>query len=405
MKTLYETLKERGYIAQVTHEEQVERLLNQEKIHFYIGFDPTADSLHVGHFLTMMVMSHMQRHGHTPIALLGGGTGMVGDPSGRTDMRKMMTPQTIENNANAIKEQMKRFISFENDQAIMDNNANWLMELNYVQFLRQYGAHFSVNRMLTADAYKSRLEQGLTFLEFNYMVMQAYDFLELFERYNCVLQMGGRDQWSNIIAGVELIRRTKTKEAYGLTLTLLETSTGDKMGKTAKGTLWLDAEKTTPYEFYQYFRNVEDASVINCLKMLTFVEMEKINEMAELSGQDMNIAKTLLAYEVTKLVHGEEEAKKAQDSAKSLFEDSTIEASSIPTYYLEKHQLDITIESLLVTTGLAKSKTEARRLLSQNGIKIDGQIVTDEQHKISKAVMIQKGKKTFCKIEVILFAI
>ncbi|MCL1996028.1 MAG: tyrosine--tRNA ligase [Defluviitaleaceae bacterium] len=395
---LYETLAERGYIAQVTHEEEVRHILNEEKIHFYIGFDATADSLHVGHFLTMMVMSHMQNHGHIPIALLGGGTTMVGDPSGRTDMRQMMTPETINHNAHIFKEQMHRFISFENNKAIMANNADWLTKLNYVQFLREYGANFSVNRMLTADAYKNRMEQGLTFLEFNYMIMQAYDFLELNNIFGCTLQIGGRDQWSNIIAGVDLIRRKKGKEAYGLTLNLLETSTGEKMGKTAKGALWLSANKTTPYEFYQYFRNIDDTSVINCLKLLTFVEMSVINEMAKLKGQDINNAKTLLAYEVTKLVHGEEEAEKARTTAQSLFENNDQAGETIPTYNLPKNKIGIDIVSLLIEANLAKSKTEARRLLSQNGIKINGEIVTEENFTITESLMIQKGKKTFCKI-------
>ena len=395
---LYETLTARGYIAQATHEDEIKRILNEEKIHFYIGFDPTADSLHVGHFLTMMVMSHMQRYGHTPIALLGSGTAMVGDPSGRTDMRQMMTAETISSNADCFKEQMRGFISFENNKAIMANNADWLRELNYIQFLRDYGANFSVNRMLTADAYKTRMEQGLTFLEFNYMIMQAYDFLELHNRYNCVLQMGGRDQWSNIIAGVDLIRRVKGKEAYGLTLSLLTTSTGQKMGKTTKGALWLDADKTTPYEFYQYFRNVDDTSVITCLKLLTFVEMDKINEMAALKGQDINKAKILLAHEVTKLVHGEEEADKAQATAQSLFEGGIEEGETIPTYMLPKELLNLDIVNLLVEIDLAKSKTEARRLIAQKGIKIDGQVVLDEEYAITGSIILQKGKKVFCKV-------
>ena len=404
--TLYETLLTRGYIAQNTHEDEVKHLLNNEKIHFYIGFDPTADSLHVGHFLTIMAMSILQNHGHIPVLLIGGGTAMIGDPSGRQDMRKIMTLEQIQQNANNFKNQLSRFITFENNAAIMANNADWLRDINYINFLRDYGTHFSVNRMLTADAYKSRLDQGLTFLEFNYMILQAYDFLVLNEKYNCIMQLGGRDQWSNIIAGVDLIRRIKSKDAYGLTLSLLETSEGLKMGKTAKGALWLDKNKTTPYEFYQYFRNVDDKSVIKCLKLLTFVEDEKITELEQLKGKDINKAKILLAFEITKLVHGEEEALKAENAAKSLFLKEEVGEDSVPTITLPKKDISegIDIITLLSGANLISSRSEGRRLILQNGIKINGTTVNDIEYNVSikdildNHISIQKGKKNFCKV-------
>ncbi|MBZ4647365.1 MAG: tyrosyl-tRNA synthetase, partial [Clostridia bacterium] len=319
MSSVFDTLKERGLLAQVTHEEQVREILEKEKVTFYIGFDPTADSLHVGHFLQMMVMAHMQRAGHRPIAIIGGGTAMVGDPTGKTDMRRMMTREEIQHNANNFKKQLSKFIDFGEGKALMIDNAEWLLELNYVQFLREIGVHFSVNRMLTAECFKSRLERGLSFIEFNYMLMQSYDFLKLFQKYNCTFQLGGDDQWSNILGGIDLIRRVEGKEAYGMTFTLLTTSEGKKMGKTEKGALWLDAEKTSPYEFYQYWRNVHDDDVIKCLKLITFLPLEEIEKLAQLKDQEINKAKKILAYEVTKLVHGEEEAIKAQQAAESLF--------------------------------------------------------------------------------------
>lgn len=405
---LYETLLTRGYIFQTTHENEIKDILNNQKIHFYIGIDPTADSLHVGHFVTAMVMSHLQKAGHVPISVIGGGTAMVGDPSGRSDIRQMLTKEQIQHNSNCIKSQLSKFISFENGKGHLVNNSEWLLDLNYVTFLRNYGSHFSVNRMITADAYKNRLEKGLTFLEFNYQIMQAYDFLELSRRYNCILQIGGSDQWSNIISGVELIRRVEQKNAYGLTLSLLVSSTGQKMGKTAKGALWLDKDKTSPYEFYQYFRNVDDESVINCLKLLTFVDNEIINELAILKGKNINKAKILLAYEVTKLIHGEEEANSAQDATKNLFENIQTSQSAMPTIYIEEDLLNngYDVISLLIKSELCKSRTEAKRLILQNGIKIDNTLIESEAQNITLKdftndhIIIQKGKKTFCKIVV-----
>ena len=317
--SVFDTLKERGYLAQVTHEEELKKALETEQVTFYMGFDPTADSLHVGHFLALMAMSHMQKAGHRPICLVGGGTGTVGDPSGRTDMRKMLTDEDIEHNCNCFKKQMERFIDFSDGKALMINNGDWLRKLNYIELLRDVGPHFSVNRMLTAECYKQRLERGLTFLEFNYMIMQAYDFMELNRRYGCVLELGGDDQWSNIIAGVELIRRKEAKPSYGMTFNLLTNSEGKKMGKTAKGALWLDPEKTSPYDFYQYWRNVADSDVEKCLALLTFLPMDEVRRLGSYKDQKINEAKQILAYEVTKLVHGEEEAKKAQEAAQALF--------------------------------------------------------------------------------------
>jgi tyrosyl-tRNA synthetase len=402
---VYEILKERGFIAQMTHEEEIRDLLANEKVTFYIGFDPTADSLHVGHFLQMMVMAHMQRAGHKPIALIGGGTAMVGDPSGRTDMRKMMTRETIAHNAENFKKQLSKFIDFSNDRAIMVNNADWLLDLNYVKFLRDIGVHFSVNRMLTAECFKSRMERGLTFIEFNYMLMQSYDFLILNQKYGCRLQLGGDDQWSNILGGIDLIRRVEAKEAYGMTFTLLTTSEGKKMGKTEKGALWLDPEKTSPYDFYQYWRNVDDADVIKCLKLLTFLPMEEISRLEHLKNEQINEAKKVLAYEVTKLVHGEDEAVKAKQLAEALFGGGGSTAN-LPSTEVAASELEngINILDLLLRTGLIPSKGEGRRLIQQGGIYIEEAPVTSIDFNVGKdlfkdgELIIKKGKKTYHKI-------
>ncbi|NLK87778.1 MAG: tyrosine--tRNA ligase [Clostridiaceae bacterium] len=402
---VYDILKERGFIAQLTHEEEIRDLLANQKVTFYIGFDPTADSLHVGHFLQMMVMAHMQRAGHKPIALIGGGTAMIGDPSGRSDMRKMMTRETIDHNADNFKKQLSKFIDFTNDRAIMVNNADWLLELNYVSFLRDIGVHFSVNRMLTAECFKSRLEKGLTFIEFNYMLMQSYDFLVLNQKYGCSIQLGGDDQWSNILGGIDLIRRVDSKEAYGMTFTLLTTSEGKKMGKTEKGALWLDAEKTSPYDFFQYWRNVDDSDVIKCLKLLTFLPMEEIRKLEQLKNEQINEAKKVLAYEVTKLVHGEEEAVKARQLAEALFGGggSTV---NMPTTEIPASELEagIGILDLLLATGLIPSKGEGRRLVQQRGIYIEEAPVASIDFIVGKELfkngelIIKKGKKTYHKI-------
>ncbi len=401
---VYEELKARGIIAQSTNEEEVKNLLNNKKCTFYIGFDPTADSLHVGHFVTVMAMSHLQKAGHRPIALFGGGTGKIGDPSGKTDMRKMMTEETINHNVSCFIKQMSRFIDFSEDKAIMANNADWLDGLNYIEFLREIGVHFSVNKMLAAECYKQRLERGLSFFELNYMIMQSYDFLMLSRKYGCNLQLGGNDQWSNIIGGVELCRRIDQKEVYGLTLSLLLTPDGRKMGKTEKGAVWLDPDKTSPYDFYQYWRNIDDASVINGMNMLTFVSLEEISEYAKLTGSDINRAKERLAFEVTKQVHGEEEAKKAESAAKSAFFGSQ-DSDDIPGTVLSSDDLAdgaINILDLLVKTGLAPSKSEARRLVMQGGISIDGEKVTDvscniSDDKLKDGIVIKKGKKVYHK--------
>lgn len=407
--SLYQTLKDRGYIAQVTHEEEIQKALDDQKIHFYIGYDPTADSLHVGHFLTVMAARLLQQHGHTPVIVMGGGTGMIGDPTGRSDMRPVMTVETINHHVDKFKEQVSRFVSFEETQAnkaIMVDNAQWLRDLNYMNFLRDYGTLFSVNRMLSADTYKTKFEHGLTFLEFNYMIMQAYDYLELHNRYGTTLQIGGRDQWSNIIAGVDLIRRVKSADTFGMTLNLLEKADGTKMGKTAGGALWLDKDKTSPYEFYQYFRNVDDASVVSCLKLLTELPLEEINQMAELKGKAINEAKETLAYHVTALVHGTEEAAQAQEAARSLFSTQSTAASAIPTATISEQDLDqgIDILSLLTTINIASSKAEGRRLVTQGGIKVNDHKVEDPQMVLNRTqlqdghIMIQKGKKVFCKV-------
>jgi len=402
---VFDVLKERGFIQQVTHEEELRELLGRESVTFYIGFDPTADSLHVGHLLQMIVMAHMQKAGHRPIALLGGGTTMVGDPSGRTDMRKMLTLEEIQSNAEKFKVQFEKLIDFSDGKAIMDNNADWLLKLNYVEFLREIGVHFSVNRMLTAECYKNRMEKGLTFIEFNYMLMQAYDFLELFRKYGCRLQMGGDDQWSNIIAGVDLIRRVESQSAYGMTFTLLTTSDGQKMGKTQAGAVWLDPNKTSVYDFYQYWRNIDDADVEKCLSLLTFLPMEEVRRLASLPGNEINEAKKALAYEVTKLVHGEEEAQKAQDAAEALFGKGG-NLDLVPTTELEKEELKdgMNIVDLIVSTGLVPSKGEGRRLINQGGLTLNDEkvdaidfMVTMKDFKDGN-LMLKKGKKTYHRV-------
>ena len=407
MSSVYDTLVERGFIEQCTHEKELRELLEKEKVTFYIGFDATADSLTAGHFLTIMAMMHMQQAGHRPIALLGGGTTMIGDPSMRSDMRQMMSIEQIQHNADCFKEQLSHFISFDDDKAILDNNANWLLDLNYVSFLRDVGVHFSVNKMLTAECYKSRMEQGLTFFEFNYMLMQSYDFLELNRRYGCCLQMGGNDQWSNILGGVDLIRRKEQKPAFGLTFKLLTTSDGKKMGKTQKGAVWLDPNRTSPYEFYQYWRNIEAVKVEECLGLLTFLPMDEVRRLGALEGAEINKAKEVLAYEITKIVHGEEEAKKAQDAAKALFVSGGV-AGSVPTYTYPKDTLDtgVDIVSILVDTKLAPTRSEARRLVKQGGVTVNDvkvpsfdSVYGSKDFNESGAFMVKKGKKGFYQIK------
>ena len=403
MANVFDILKERGFIAQCTNEAEVREMFDKEKVTFYIGFDPTADSLHVGHFLGLMAMAHLQRAGHRPICLVGGGTGTVGDPSGKTDMRKMMTDETIEHNCNCFKKQMQRFIDFNDGKALMVNNGEWLRALNYVNLLREVGPHFSVNRMLAAECYKQRMERGLTFLEFNYMVMQAYDFLELNHRYDCKLQMGGDDQWSNIIAGVELIRRKESKPAYGLTFTLLTKSDGKKMGKTESGALWLDPEKTSPYDFYQYWRNIDDADVGKCLSLLTFLPMEEIHTLASYKDEKINEAKKILAYEVTKLVHGEAEAEKAQLAAEALFGGAGI-AENIPTIQAMDADLGSKLIDLLTREGVFASKSEGRRLIQQNGVTLNDVRIADVDRVLSEndfhdgSAIVKKGKKKYYRL-------
>ena len=402
---VYDELKARGLIAQLTNEEKVRDLLNNGKTSFYIGFDPTADSLHVGHFVQIMVMAHMQKAGHTPIALFGGGTGMIGDPSGKTAMRRMMTREEIDHNVRCFQKQMSRLVDFSDGKAIMVNNADWLMNLNYIQFLREVGVHFSVNRMLSFECYKQRLERGLSFFELNYMLMQSYDFLVLNRKYGCQLELGGDDQWSNISGGVELIRKADDKEAYGMTFTLLTTSDGRKMGKTESGAVWLDPEKTSPYDFYQYWRNVDDADVIRCLKILTFLPLEEIEAMAKWEGSQLNKAKEILAFEVTKLIHGEEEAVKAQNAARAIFGGGA-HSENMPSTELSDGDFtdgEISVLDLLAKTKLVPSKGEARRLIDQGGISIDDEKVNSVTAKISKSsfekgfVIIKKGKKVYHK--------
>ncbi|QSX07512.1 tyrosine--tRNA ligase [Alkalibacter rhizosphaerae] len=405
MNNVFDVLQERGFIEQCTHEEEIRELLAKEAVTFYIGFDPTADSLHIGHFLQIMVMTHMQRHGHRPIALIGGGTTMVGDPTDKTDMRKMLTQEQIQANGERFREVFKKFLDFSDGKAMMLDNASWLLDLNYVTLLREVGVHFSVNRMLAADCYKTRMEKGLTFLEFNYMIMQAYDFLVLYQDHQCKMQLGGNDQWSNILAGTELIRRKEGGQAYGMTFTLLTTADGKKMGKTEKGALWLDPEKTSPYEFYQYWRNVDDADVNKCLCLLTFLPMEEVNSLSSLDGAEINRAKEVLAFEVTKIIHGEEEAQKAQELARSLFAGGG-EAEDMPTTEMTAEELgEKAILDLLVEAGLAPSKSEARRLVVQGGIQVDGEKIEDIHYQIpvetlsQDHIVIKKGKKVYHRIK------
>lgn len=405
-QNVYDVLQERGFIAQTTHEE-LRELLGKEKVTFYIGFDATADSLTAGHFLTIMAMMHMQKAGHRPIALLGGGTTMIGDPSGKSDMRNMLTKETIDHNAKRFKEQLSRFITFDDDKAILANNADWLLNLNYVDFLREVGVHFSVNKMLTAECYKQRMERGLTFFEFNYMLMQGYDFLELNRRYGCKLEMGGNDQWSNILAGADLIRRKEKKDAYGLTLTLLTRSDGVKMGKTMAGAVWLDPEKTSPYDFYQYWRNIEDVKVEECLSLLTFLPMDEVRRLGALEGAEINKAKEVLAYEVTKIVHGEEEAKKAQTAAKAMFVSGGANEDA-PTFEYEADKLaeGIDILTMLVDSKLCTTRSDARRMVQQGGVSVNGKKVDAIDATFGKAdfdnkdrILLKKGKKKFCQIK------
>ena len=403
--TIFDELKARGLLAQLTDEEEIKELINAGKATFYIGFDPTADSLHVGHFMALCLMKRLQMAGNKPIALLGGGTGMVGDPSGRSDMRSMMTKETIDHNCQCFKEQMSRFIDFSDGKAMMVNNAEWLLDLNYVEFLREIGPHFSVNRMLTAECFKQRMEKGLSFLEFNYMLMQSYDFYELFQRYGCNMQFGGDDQWSNMLGGTELIRRKLGKDAYAMTITLLLNSEGNKMGKTQKGAVWLDPNKTSPFEFYQYWRNIADADVLKCLRMLTFLPLEQIDEMDKWEGSQLNQAKEILAFELTKLVHGQEEAVKSQESARALF--STGAAAEMPTTELTEEDFSegtIDMISVLCKAGLVSSRSEGRRAIEQGGVTLENEKVTDVKAAFGKdtfageGAVVKRGKKNFRRV-------
>ena len=402
---IYDELVARGLIAQVTNEAEIREMVNNGKATFYIGFDPTADSLHVGHFMALCLMKRLQMAGNKPVCLVGGGTGMIGDPSGRSDMRQMMTKETIQHNCDCFKKQMERFIEFGPDKAIMVNNADWLLQLNYVDVLREVGACFSVNNMLRAECYKQRMEKGLSFLEFNYMIMQAYDFYYLFQHYGCNMQFGGNDQWSNMLAGTELIRRKLEKDAHAMTITLLLNSEGKKMGKTASGAVWLDPNKTSPYDFYQYWRNVDDADVLRCIRMLTFLPLEQIDEMDKWEGSQLNTAKEILAYELTTLVHGEEEAKKAQDAAKALFGGSG-DGANVPTFAVSESDLadgSLDIISILVKTGLCSSNGDARRNITQGGVTVDDEKVTDFKktyfgEELRKGILVRRGKKNFFKV-------
>lgn len=408
MENVFHVLQERGFIEQCTHEEEIKELLGKESVTFYIGFDPTADSLHIGHFIQIMVMAHLQQHGHRPIALIGGGTTMIGDPSGRTDMRLVMTPERITENGEKFKKVFEKFLTFDDDKAIMVNNAKWLLPLNYIDFLRDVGAHFSVNRMLAADCYKSRYEKGLTFLEFNYMLLQAYDFYVLHKDLGCKMQFGGNDQWSNIIAGIELVRRKDGEQVYGMTFSLLTTSEGIKMGKTAKGALWLDPEKTSPYEFYQYWRNVADADVEKCLSLLTFLPMEEVRRLGALEGAEINQAKEILAYYVTKLIHGETVANESQAAARKLFSGSQ-GVADIPSIELKKEALGagLDILSLLEAAKLVSTRSEGRRLIQQGGILVDGEKVEDFKAVFTieaftdGKLILKKGKKAYKQIVLI----
>ncbi|AGL03488.1 tyrosine--tRNA ligase [Desulfoscipio gibsoniae] len=401
---IYDELKARGLIAQVTNEEEIKELINNGKATFYIGFDPTADSLHIGHFMALCLMKRLQMAGNKPVVLLGGGTGFIGDPSGRTDLRSMMTPETIQHNCECFKKQMERFIEFGDDKAIMVNNADWLLKLNYIELLREVGTHFSVNNMLRAECYKQRMEKGLSFLEFNYMIMQSYDFYYLYQNYGCNMQFGGDDQWSNMLGGTELIRRKLGKDAYAMTITLLMNSEGNKMGKTAKGAVWLDPDKTSPFEFYQYWRNIDDADVLKCIRMLTFLPLEQIDAMDKWEGSQLNEAKEILAYELTKLVHGEEEAQKAKNTSHALFAGGTDDLN-MPTTEIAAEQLVdgvISILDLMVVCGITASKSEARRLVQQGGVSINDAKVESidcdiTSGQLKNGVKIRKGKKTYHK--------
>lgn len=403
---IYEELKARGLIAQVTNEDEIRELVNAGKATFYIGFDPTADSLHVGHFMALCLMKRLQMAGNKPVVLIGGGTGYVGDPSGRTDMRSMMTPETIQHNCDCFKKQMERFIEFGPDKAIMVNNADWLLKLNYIDLLRDVGACFSVNNMLRAECYKQRMEKGLSFLEFNYMIMQSYDFYHLFKHYGCNMQFGGDDQWSNMLGGTELIRKKLGKDAYAMTITLLLNSEGKKMGKTQSGAVWLDPNKTSPFEFYQYWRNVADADVLKCIRMLTFLPLEKIDKMDKWEGSQLNTAKEILAFELTKLVHGEEEANKAQQTARALFSGSG-NLDNMPSYTLSKDDLTdgkIAVNDILFKAGMTKSKGEGRRLIEQGGVSVNDKKVASAVETVCAddfsdgSIIVKKGKKVFYKI-------
>lgn len=406
-ENVYDILEERGYISQATHKDEIYEKLATPGVTFYIGFDPTADSLHVGHFVQMMVMSHMQKAGHKPIALMGGGTAMIGDPTGRSDMRQMLSVETIAHNVSRFVEQMRTVIDFSDDKAILVNNADWLMDLNYIEFLRDIGPHFSVNRMLTFDCYKQRLEKGLSFLEFNYMLMQSFDFLYLYKKYNCTLELGGDDQWSNILGGVELIRRKQQGEAFGLTFTLLTNSEGKKMGKTAKGAVWLDPDKTSPFEFYQYWRNIDDVDVTKCMKLLTFMPMEEIDEYAKLQDAAINEAKKRLAYEVTAIVHGKESADAAKKQAEDLFEKGG-RSDDMPTTVIPSVSIGdgISILDVLCLAGLTASKGEARRLIAQGGIYLNDNVISDPFYMVSandfsdNEAMLRKGKKAYRKLRI-----
>ena len=405
-ENVMDVLRERGFIAQTVYEDDLYKMLGSEKVTFYVGFDPTADSLHIGHYIPIMAMAHMQRAGHRPIALMGGGTGLVGDPSGKSELRKMLTREDVNHNVECIKKQMSRFLDFSDDKALIANNADWLTNLNYIDFLREVGVHFSVNRMLTAECYKQRMEKGLTFLEFNYMLMQSYDFMMLYEKYGCNLQFGGDDQWSNMLGGTELIRRKLGKNACAMTITLLLNSEGKKMGKTQSGAVWLDPNKTSPFDFYQYWRNVADADVLKCIRMLTFLPLEQIDEMDKWEGSQLNQAKEILAYELTNLVHGEEEAKKAQESARALFSGGNhadMPAAEITEADLRDGVIDIM--GLLVSSGLCASRSEARRAVEQGGVTVNGEKVTDikttytpDDIKNAEEFVLKRGKKKFCKI-------
>ncbi len=404
--TIYDELQARGLLAQLTDEEEIKELINNGKATFYIGFDPTADSLHVGHFMALCLMKRLQMAGNKPIALIGGGTGMIGDPSGKSDMRKMMTKETIQHNCDCFKEQMSKFIDFSDGKAMMVNNADWLLDLNYVEFLREVGPHFSVNRMLTAECYKQRMEKGLSFLEFNYMIMQSYDFLMLYEKYGCNMQFGGDDQWSNMLGGTELIRRKLGKDAYAMTITLLLNSEGKKMGKTEKGAVWLDANKTTPFEFYQYWRNIGDADVMKCIRMLTFLPLEEIDKMSDWEGSQLNTAKEILAFELTKMIHGEEEAQKAQEASKALFGGGGNNAN-MPTYTLQEEDYrdgSIDLIGILAAAKLVPTRSEGRRAIEQGGVAVNDEKITDIKKVYTKdeigagEFIVRRGKKNFCKI-------